>query len=225
MACPLADAPEKYDTIHPLDTATALDERARHEYHFLATGLDATIWSTMIPRMDHLGRDRLVKGRLSIPHARYFLTICTKGRAPVLNRHSGIEIIRNALRAFHSEGDLTLHCATVMPDHCHLLFTLGERLTLSQTTSKLKRQIREGLELDKLWQSNFYDHRVRPDQELEPFAKYIFLNPYRKQLIQNDQSWTGWIRNKNYRPEFTNHLIEEKFPPEEWLATCMSCSE
>ena len=175
--------------------------------------------------MNHLGTDRLRKGRLSIPHAHYFLTVGTSKRAPVFHENNGIEIFRNTLRKFHAEGDLTLHCATVMPDHCHLLFTLGNRLTLPQIASKLKRQMREGLKHTALWQSNFYDHRIRPDQELEPFSKYIFLNPYRKQLINYNQSWPGWILNKNYNPEFAAHLIEGCFPPEEWLASSISCSE
>ncbi|PXA04887.1 hypothetical protein DDZ13_02685 [Coraliomargarita sinensis] len=176
-------------------------------------------------RKDHVGTDRLRKARLSIPNARYFLTICTRERTPVLDTTKSVEAIRTTLRRSHSEKDLTLHCATVMPDHCHLLFTLGNRLTLSQTASKIKRQVREKLKESKLWQSNFHEHRVRPEQELEPFAKYIFLNPYRKQLLSCRQNWPGWIRNKNYRPEFTNHLVQGEFPPAEWVATSINCSQ
>ena len=176
-------------------------------------------------RKDHLGTDRLRKGRLSVPQARYFLTICTQARAPLLVDSNANEAIRNTLRALHCVGDLSLHCATVMPDHCHLLFTLGDRLKLPQIASKLKRQIRKTLKQDQLWQDNFHDHRVRPDQELEPFARYIFLNPYRKQLIRTDQSWPGWICNKHFRPLFASHLREGSFPPKEWLANSISCSE
>ncbi|MFU8848225.1 MAG: REP-associated tyrosine transposase [Opitutales bacterium] len=176
-------------------------------------------------RKDHLGTDQLRKGRRSIPEARYFITICTKDRICAFKKKDSAEIIRSKLRAFHTAGDLHLHCATVMPDHCHLLFTLGNRLTLSQIVSKLKRGIREELGQRDLWQSNFYDHKLRPAQELEPFAKYIFLNPYRKRLIPCNQTWPGWIRNKNYLPEFYAHLIEGQFPPEQWLANTPSCSE
>lgn len=172
-----------------------------------------------------MGTDHLRKGRRSIPYARYFITICTNARKPLLDSTSGIEAVRQALRQIHIERDINLNCGTVMPDHCHLLFTLGNRLTLSQSISKLKRQVRKGLNQKDIWQDNYYDHRIRPEQELEPFAKYIFLNPYRKGLIPCEQTWPGWIRNKGYHPEFLAHLIEGKFPPKEWIANAMSCSE
>jgi len=127
--------------------------------------------------------------------------------------------LTEGLRTQQLNGDFDLHCATIMPDHVHLLFTLGARLTLSQVVSKYKRWTSTHLQKHSLqWQSNFYDHRLRRDKALEAFARYIFLNPYRKQLILPSEMWPGWICNKNYRPEFTEHLIDGQHPPIEWLA-------
>jgi len=53
---------------------------------------------------------------------------------------------------------------------------------------------------------------------MEGFARYIFLNPYRKKLLSLNEVWTGWILNKHYRPEFIDLLIDGKYPHSAWLA-------
>lgn len=115
-------------------------------------------------------------------------------------------------------GDVEFHCGTVMPDHLHVLFTLGERLPLSRVVAKLKTLTRVDLGAGNRWQENYFDHRLRPEASLEPFARYIFLNPYRKRLLSVDAAWSGWIRNRNYTPEFFEHLRGGSFPRREWLS-------
>lgn len=172
-----------------------------------------------MPKRNHCGTDKLRHGRSSAANARYFITLCTENQLPGLN-HDGLrQKLTDGLRAQQVGHDFDLHCATIMPDHLHLLFTLGTRLTLSQVLAKFKRWTAGSLQDQKLhWQSNFYDHRLRQDKALESFARYIFLNPYRKKLIGPADTWAGWICNKHYRPEFTVHLVNGQFPPKEWLA-------
>ncbi len=107
-----------------------------------------------------------------------------------------------------------------MPDHAHLLFALGQNLGLSQVIAKWKQQTKSHLESHNLsWQSNFYDHRLRTNNILEGFARYIYLNPYRKNLVELNQSWPGWICYESYKPEFTLYLKKGIEPPVEWLQT------
>jgi REP element-mobilizing transposase RayT len=168
----------------------------------------------------------LRRGRLSISHARYFVTLNTKNRVPGLSEPHLIEHIRQLLREMHQVRDIELHCATIMPDHLHLLFTIGTRLSLSQVVRKLKSLSKSQLEIENLkWQANFFEHRLRPDTPMESFAKYIYLNPYRKLLIPLDATWHGWILNRNYQPEFWEHLLEGAYPPKEWLGDAFSASE
>ena len=42
----------------------------------------------------------------------------------------------NELRKLDSAEDFSLLAATVMPEHVHLLFTLGRRISLSQVHAK-----------------------------------------------------------------------------------------
>lgn len=112
-----------------------------------------------------------------------------------------------------------------MPDHVHLLFTLKERITLGQVIGKLKSATRIALKSEQLqWQRNYFDHRLREQIPMEDFARYIFLNPYRKGLLPNNQTWPWWIINRNYKPEFIELLNEGIYPPPEWLKIEQSAS-
>lgn len=157
-------------------------------------------------------------GRLSVPHARYFITLCAHSRKTDLSSPDIAESIRDGWRQQHRDEDYILHCATIMPDHIHWLCTLGERLSLAQIISKFKSHTKAALTGNQLlWQRNYYDHRLRAETAMEVFAKYIFLNPYRKELITTDVAWPWWTLNKNYIPEFSTLLKNEKYPQPEWL--------
>jgi len=105
-----------------------------------------------------------------------------------------------------------------MPDHIHTLFTLKQNLSLAQTQAKFKSATKDWLEKSSLvWQDNFYDHWVRQTDFLEPFARYIFLNPYRKKLLPRKSQWPGWVLNREETPEFLQHLVDGAFPPAEWI--------
>ena len=132
----------------------------------------------------------LRKGRRSIPNARYFLTLTTKDRKIDLTNTALSTAILNTWREMHKTNDFELHCGTVMPDHVHLLITLGQRITLSQTVAKLKSLTNPDRHAQDIhWQSNYFDHWLRPDVLKEAFIRYIFLNPYRKHLIHTDETW------------------------------------
>ena len=128
-------------------------------------------------------------GRVSISHARYFITLCTDSRKINLTNPITATAILNTWRAQHCTHDYIFHCATIMPDHIHWLCTLGTQLTLAQVISKFKTKTKDAMEQAGLsWQRNYYDHRLRADDAQEPFSKYIFLNPYRKQLLTTSQT-------------------------------------
>jgi len=77
-------------------------------------------------------------GRISIPHACYFITLCTESKQTNLTSQSIADTILNTWRRQHSDDDYVLHCATIMPDYIHWLCSLGTQLTLAQIVSKFK---------------------------------------------------------------------------------------
>ena len=85
----------------------------------------------------------LYRGRVSLPGARYFVTIVTKGRIRSLFGDSVAESVSGEIERLETDGDVLNICAVVMPDHLHWLLELGGRLALGQVVSKLKGKLRQ----------------------------------------------------------------------------------
>ena len=119
--------------------------------------------------------------------------------------------------AMNQDGTWKLRAATIMPDHLHLLIVLGERLALGRTISRLKSKtsakMREtGIE----WERDFFDHKLRADDSVLPLFLYLYLNPYRSDLITADQMWPHFICAEDDWNWFKDHLQDDR-PPPEWL--------
>ena len=160
----------------------------------------------------------LLIGRQSIPGAAYFLTLCEVKRRPSLFDTPVVVEIKRSLDRLHDSKDFTLIAATVMPDHVHVLGVLGARLSVGRLVGKFKaethRVIRpRGLE----WQENFYEPRQRDENEPEPFARYIYLNPYRAGLLKLSAQWPHWWRWGDKRFEFEARVAQGGGVPSAWL--------
>ena len=59
--------------------------------------------------------DRLYKGRASIKHAQYFVTLVTDHRQPSLTSELLLAQTLSTMEKLESDGDLTNLCATVIP--------------------------------------------------------------------------------------------------------------
>ena len=81
-----------------------------------------------------------------------------------------------------------------MPDHIHLLLVgLSDRSDLTAMVRSFKgksaaRARAQGFR--NLWQKRFYDHVLRPGQELDAVAGYILNNPVRAGLVKEIAEWS-----------------------------------
>ena len=82
----------------------------------------------------------LRRGRVSIPGASYFITVCTKERHLGLHKSQVALELLEQFRELHRSKNLNMLGATVMQDHLHCLFELGWNLTLSQVLKKFNSQ-------------------------------------------------------------------------------------
>ena len=169
---------------------------------------------------------RLRVGRVSVAGARYFVTFCSQHRRTGLTASAIQSGLVAVWRQQHHNEEIALQCATVMPDHVHILFTLGHSLSLSQIIRKFKFQTKGLLGVASMrWQANFFEHRVRPGVALEPFVRYIFLNPYRQGLLSLDAEWPGWVLNRHVQSEFSKKLRDGRYPHPEWLGGAPTAAE
>ncbi len=161
--------------------------------------------------------DNLRRGRVTATGTRYFVTIVTEERKPWLAALTVGAAVLAVLKLWQDENRGLVLAATVMPDHIHVLFELGEALTIGQTVARWKSEIRKRTEYAGSFQRDFWEHRLREKEEVEDYALYIFLNPYRAALLPAGRSWPNWWTSDAKLFRFTTALDDRGSPPREWI--------
>lgn len=163
------------------------------------------------------GRAALRRGRVSQPHAEYFLTVCTDQKRIGLAEPAAGFAVLDECHAMTADGTWTLRCMVVMPDHIHLIMTLGERLPLGKTMQRLKARTSSQLGAFGLdWERDFFDRRLRPDDDRLALFLYLYLNPYRAGLVIPAEKWPYYFCRQEDWLWFADLLNEER-PLPEWL--------
>ncbi len=163
------------------------------------------------------GHAALRRGRISTPHAEYFLTLCTDQRRKGLDKKPLAERVIAEMRAMEADSTWVIRCGTIMPDHLHLIAVLGLRLSLGKAVQRLKAKTAAPLRSAGLtWEHDFFDHQLRVHDECMPLFHYIYLNPYRKELCARDQQWPWFVCHEDDWTWLRDHL-EQNLPPPEWL--------
>ena len=161
----------------------------------------------------------LRRGRFSQPGATYFLTLCTENRVTGLTSPPIAERLLSESHAMTADTTWTLRSATIMPDHVHLLVTLGERLPIDKAVNRLKAKTSALLQAHTpalLWQRGFFDHKLRADEPLAAILHYIYLNPYRAQLCAPATIWP-WFYCRAEEWTWFKDSLDAEFPYPEWL--------
>jgi putative transposase len=127
----------------------------------------------------------------------YFVTCCCANRHLAFrDRRTAREVVHQLI-ASAAHHDFLLHAYCLMPDHLHILVEgTQDGSDLTRFVAAFKQQTafvyrnRTGM---SLWQSRYYDHILRKDNEIEDVAWYIWLNPIRKGLcvVPQDYSLSG----------------------------------
>lgn len=163
------------------------------------------------------GYPALRRGRTSVTDANYFLTICAQRPCELLATANIRDTVLAEIQRIESTGGWRLRCATFMPDHLHLLVQLGAALDLATCVRLLKGRISPLLRDHRsAWQPGFYDHRLRESDDVLAVFLYIFLNPYRGNLLPANQRWSGFFCCQEDWDWF-GPLTAESRPEPAWL--------
>lgn len=102
------------------------------------------------------------------------MTFCTEQRRTGLASEVVAPGILAEIQRMETEGIWNMRCAVIMPDHVHLLFQLGEKLTLGKATARLKSKSIAGLKTRGLrWQKGYFEHRLRPEEN--PLTLFLYI--------------------------------------------------
>jgi REP element-mobilizing transposase RayT len=139
----------------------------------------------------------LLKGRFSEPGREYTITTVIEDRWPVFRDFWAARTCMRHLAATERDTDARWLAWVLMPNHFHGLLSLGSVTDLSSLMQSFKgasaaavnRQLgRPGT----LWQSGFYDHALRRDEDRLGTARYIVTNPLRAGLVQRLGDYPHW---------------------------------
>lgn len=163
------------------------------------------------------GYAALRRFRTSKPQAEYFLTVNLAERGAGLEKAAVTSAIIEHWEKLEADGSWLVRTAIVMPDHLHLLIQLGESISIDRCVKLLKGRLSPLLRANSRgWQSGYYEHELRSVEEVLPVFLYIYLNPYRAELLSTAEIWPGY----RCRPDdwaWFAPLTKHSVPHPEWL--------
>jgi len=125
--------------------------------------------------------------------ADYFVTICAEPRQQNhLCKDSVGPAVLDSIRIYNEKQNWFCDLALLMPDHIHLLVSFPPEKILAQVVGLWKRALAKSHKIS--WQRNFFEHRLRSDENIQQKADYILQNPVRAGLVDDWQKWPYvWI--------------------------------
>ena len=117
-----------------------------------------------------------------------FLTVCTKGRRPILAE----ERVHAALVAAWAEADhWRIGRYVVLPDHVHLFCAPWDwpPPPLKTWVTYWKRLVTKETGLRGIWQEGFWDTQLRHHESYGAKWDYVQQNPVRHGLVHDASAW------------------------------------
>jgi putative transposase len=145
---------------------------------------------------------------MAIPHrgwtsnSTYFVTASAYDKKRLLQSDRMAQLLIDVLYHYREQKKYLLHEFVVMPNHFHLLITPGETLERALQLVKGGFSFRAKRELGfggEIWQTSFYDHRVRESAEYEKMRIYIHQNPVRARLVKCAEDYLYSSANPKYQ--------------------------
>jgi putative transposase len=124
---------------------------------------------------------------------RYFLTFCCHERRKCFLQEEFNQHFIGKLREYAATHQFSVPAYCLMPDHTHLLV---EALSVNSNLAPFVKAFKQvtGFEFerrtgDRLWQRYYYDHVLRPKDDPNGVAWYIWLNPVRAGLCEESKQY------------------------------------
>ena len=121
------------------------------------------------------------------PSRTFFATTKTNMGQRILQSERNAGMLIDVLRKHVAAGQFTLLDFVVMPDHVHLLITVGAGMSIEKAMQLIKGgfSYRAKKELEfrgEVWQRGFSDVRIVDEQSFQQHREYIDNNPVKAGL-------------------------------------------
>jgi len=120
----------------------------------------------------------------------FFITSSTWGKRNLLQSDRAAELFLRILYEYRAQNKFRLHDFVVMPNHFHLLLTVGSEMTIERAVQFIKGgfSFRAGKELgleSPVWQKGFSEVRIRDSEGFLQVRTYVRSNPAARHLVAN----------------------------------------
>jgi len=124
----------------------------------------------------------------------YFITASNFEKRSLLQSDRMAGLFIEVLFHYQKQHKYRLHEFVVMPNHFHLLITPISPVTVEKAVQFIKggfsyRAKKELAFNGEIWQTSFYDRRVRDANEYAHFRHYIHMNPVQRGLATSPEEF------------------------------------
>ena len=145
--------------------------------------------------------------RASACGGKFFFTVVTYRRRPVLDRPESRQALREVIEDVRIRRPFSIDAWVLLPDHIHCIWTLPEgvsdfSLRWSLIKSGFSKKTKALFKVDEwmndsklkrrestVWQRRFWEHQVRDDEEYRVYTDYIHYNPVKHGLADAPHKW------------------------------------
>ena len=124
----------------------------------------------------------------------FFATTKTIMGLRLLQSERNATLFIDVLRSHVSTRKFQLHDFVVMPDHVHLLLTMGADMTIEKAMQLIKGRFSFRLKkeygyLGEVWQRGFSEVRADDKETFERYREYIAQNPVKAGLAESPEQY------------------------------------
>jgi len=128
------------------------------------------------------------------PSRTFFVTTKTSMGRALLQSERNATLLIDVLRSYVVGRKFQLHDFVVMPDHVHLLITVGGDMTIERAMQFVKggfsfRLRKESGYLGEVWQRGFSEVRVDDRESFLRYRDYIAENPVKAGLVDSPEEF------------------------------------
>ena len=124
----------------------------------------------------------------------FFVTTKTSMGCPLLQSERNATLFIDVLRSYAAAGKFQVHDFVVMPDHVHLLLTVGRDMSIEKAMQFIKGGFsyllkREFGYAGEVWQKGFSEVRVEDRQSFLQHRQYIAANPVKAGMVDSPEKF------------------------------------
>lgn len=131
----------------------------------------------------------------------YFITACTLNRQKSFIDACFCASTKQVILAYAERHAFAITAYCFMPDHVHLLLrAVREDAALTRMMTAWRQRTGfawSRLHARPLWQKGYWDHTLRTEEQILPFARYIVENPVRAGLVAHPGAYP-WVGSEEY---------------------------